>query len=284
MINHFVPSSLKEALEILSKHNCYIMSGGTDLMVQKHVSSGLLPSFDKDVLYVMNIKELDYIKIDENSNIHIGATTRYVELEKSNLIPNIYKTVIKEIASPNIRNMATMTGNIANASPAGDSLLPLIINDASIVLASLKGEREVLVKDFILGVRKIDRNNDEMIKEIIIKPQELNYFYRKVGSRKAESITKISFMGAYKVESGILKDFRVAFGSVNTKVVRNLEVENRYINQKVNELDFKNIVSDYNSLIAPISDQRSTQEYRRKVAINLLTEFLKEVQRVENEK
>ena len=60
MINHFVPKTLKEALEILSEHDCYIFAGGTDLMVQKHRSSGLLPAFDKDILYVMNLKELDY--------------------------------------------------------------------------------------------------------------------------------------------------------------------------------------------------------------------------------
>ena len=67
MINHFVPKNLAGALDILSKHNCYIMSGGTDLMVQKHKSSGLLPTFDKDILYVSNLSELDYIKEDKEN-------------------------------------------------------------------------------------------------------------------------------------------------------------------------------------------------------------------------
>ena len=79
MINQFIPKTLKEALDILSKHNCYIMSGGTDLMVQKHKSSGLLPTFDKDILYVANLKELDYIKEDKEK-IYIGAETRYIEM------------------------------------------------------------------------------------------------------------------------------------------------------------------------------------------------------------
>ena len=228
MINHFVPTSLKEALELLNKHDCYIMSGGTDLMVQKHVSAGLLPNFDKDVLYVMGLKELDYIKKDGNGNIRIGAATKYVEIENSPLVPEIYKTVIREIASPNIRNMATMTGNIGNASPAGDSLVPLVLNDASVVLSSINETREVLVRDFIYGVRKINRKPNEMITEIIIKPQELNYFWRKVGSRKAESITKVSFLGGYKIENNIIKDLRISFGSVAIKTVRNLELENKY--------------------------------------------------------
>lgn len=274
MIKHLVPTNLQEALEMLSTHNCYIMSGGTDLMVQKHVSTGLLPNFDRDVIYVMNLKELDYVKKDKKGNIHIGATTRYVDILKSPLVPEIYKTVIKEIAATNIRNMATMTGNIGNASPAGDSLVPLVLNDASVVLSSVNGNREVLVNDFILGVRKIDRKPNEMITEIVLKPQELKYFYRKVGARKAESITKVSVLLGYKVEKGIIKDLRIAFGSVAIKVVRNLELENKYKGLKLSELDVESVLKDYSPLVVPITDQRSNKEYRHKVAMNILRKFL----------
>ncbi len=283
MINHFVPNSLKEALEILDKNNCYIMSGGTDLMVQKHVSTGLLPNFDRDVLYVMGLKELDYIKNDEKGNVHIGATTRYVEIENSPLVPEIYKRVINELASPNIRNMATMTGNIGNASPAGDTLVPLVLNDASVVLSSVNGNREVLVKDFILGVRKIDRKPNEMITEIILKPQELHYFWRKVGARKAESITKVSFLGAYRIENNVIKDFRIAFGSVSIKTVRDLEIENKYKGIPVSELDIEQVINDYSPLVTPITDHRSKKEYRHKVAMNLLNKFLLDMKGGANE-
>ena len=283
MIKHLVPSNLKEALEMLSTHNCYIMSGGTDLMVQKHVSTGLLPNFDKDVIYVMNLKELDYVKKDEKGLVHIGATTRFVDIEKSPLVPEIYKVVIRELASTNIRNMATMVGNIANASPAGDSIVPLVLNDASVILSSVNGNREVLVRDFIFGVRKIDKKPDEMITEIIIKPQELNYFYRKVGARKAESITKVSVMVGYKVENQIIKDLRIAFGSVSIKTVRNLELENKYKGLKLSELNVDQVISDYSPLVTPITDHRSNKEYRHKVAMNLLRKFLEDIKGGRNE-
>ena len=283
MIRHFVPASLEEALRIINKNNCYIMSGGTDLMVQKHVSTGLLPSFDRSVLYVMGLKELDYIKKESDGSVSIGATTRFVDIEKSELVPEIYKKVIREIASPNIRNMATMTGNIANASPAGDSIVPLVLNDAYVVLSSLNGERKVPVKDFVLGVRKTDRKNEEIITKIVLLPQNLKYFYRKVGSRKAESITKVSFLGAYRIENNIIKDFRVAFGSVSIKVVRNLEVENKYKNIKVSELNIDEVIKDYSPLVTPITDQRSNKEYRHKVAMNLLRKFLEEIKGGQNE-
>ena len=278
MIKQFVPNSLKEALEILSTNNCYIMSGGTDLMVQKHESSGLLPIFDKDILYVANLKELDYIKEDKK-NIYVGAETRYIEMLESPFIPAEFKQVISEIASPAIRNMATMAGNIANASPAGDTLVPLNLFNASVVLQSKTKKREVLVKDFILGVRKIDRHPDEMIVEIIIPKTDLKTSYTKVGSRKAESITKISFMGGYKVEDGIVKDLRIAFGSVSIKVVRSLEIEQKYTGISANELRARidDIVNEYDWLVKPITDQRSTKEYRKKVAFNLLRDFLKKV-------
>ena len=283
MIRHFVPASLEEALRIINKNNCYIMSGGTDLMVQKHVSTGLLPNFDRSVLYVMGLKELDYIKKESDGSISIGATTRFVDIEKSELVPEIYKKVIREIASPNIRNMATMTGNIANASPAGDSIVPLVLNNAYVVLTSLNGERKVLVKDSILGVRKIDRKSEEIITKIVLLPQNLKYFYRKVGSRKAESITKVSFLGGYRIEDNIIKDFRVAFGSVSIKVVRNLEVENKYKNIKVSELNIDEVIKDYSPLVTPITDQRSNKEYRHKVAMNLLRKFLEEIKGGQNE-
>ena len=277
MLVQFIPNNLQEALEFLATHDAYIVAGATDLMVQKHKSSGLLPTFERDVMYIMNLKELDYISVEEDKTIHIGATTRYCELLESPLIPESFKQVIREVASPNIRNMATLVGNIANASPAGDMLVPLNLYDASIVLTSKKGSRTILVSEFIQGYRKTDHHIDELITEVIIPNLDLNIFYKKVGSRKAETITKVSFMGGYKVEGGIVKELRIAFGSVAVKVVRSPEIEQKYTKISVNELRARvdDIVNEYDWIVTPITDQRSTKEYRKKVAFNLLRAFLK---------
>ena len=279
MIQHFVPTTLKEALKILDERDCYIFAGGTDLMVQKRRSSGLLPNFDKDILYVMNIKELDYIKTDADGNLRIGAMNRYCELINSSLVPDIFKTVLNEIASPNIRNMATLVGNIANASPAGDSLLPLNLFNARVVLSSINGNREVLVEDFIQGVRKIDRKKNELITEVIIPKCDLNFYYRKIGSRKAETITKVSMLGGYKLDGNKVKELRICFGSISTKVVRNHFIEEKYQGKSVNELRARidDIINEYDHEIKPITDQRSTKEYRKTVAKNLLRDFLKHI-------
>ena len=281
MINHlhYIPRDLKDALEFLNTHDAYIMAGGTDLMVQKHRSSGLLPTLERDTLYIMGLKELDYIRVDAEKNVHIGAVTRYCELLESSLIPEPIKEVIREIASPNIRNMATLVGNIANASPAGDTLVPLNLYDASIVLSSKQGNRTILVSDFIQGYRKTDHHVNELITEVIIPYLDLNITYKKVGSRKAETITKVSFMGGYKIEGGMIKDLRIAFGSVSVKVVRSKEIEQKYQKISVNELRARvdDIVNEYDWIVTPITDQRSTKEYRKKVAFNLLRAFLKNI-------
>ena len=276
MVNHHIPSTLQEALKILDKHDCYIMAGGTDLMVVKHQRSGIVPNFDKDVCYIANLEELQYIFEDEKG-VHIGAGTKFSDIEVNELVPEILKQIIHELASPNIRNMATMAGNIANASPAGDSIVGLYLLDAELELVNVHGSRMVPIKDFIFGVRKIHRNQNELIKEIFIPHHDdLNTYWRKVGSRAAESISKITFAGGYEVENGKVKDLRMAFGSVSITCVRERKIEEKYIGMSVEELHnhVEDIIKDMSKFVQPITDQRSTKEYRYKVAMNILKDFI----------
>ena len=276
MVKHFIPSTLKEALEVLDKHDCYIMAGGTDLMVVKHQRSGLIPNFDKDVCYISNLEELQYIFEDEKG-VHIGAGTKFSDIEENELVPEILKQIIHELASPNIRNMATMAGNIANASPAGDSIVGLYLLDAELELVNINGSRNMPIKDFIFGVRKIHREKNELIKEIFIPHHDdLNTYWRKVGSRAAESISKITFAGGYEVENGKVKDLRMAFGSVSITCVRDRKTEEKYIGMSVEELHnhVEDVIKDMGKFVQPITDQRSTKEYRYKVAMNILKDFI----------
>ena len=276
MVKHYIPQTLKEALEVLNAHDCYIMAGGTDLMVVKHQRSGLIPNFDKDVCYIANLDELQYIYEDEKG-VHIGAGTKFSDIEENELVPEIIKQIIHELASPNIRNMATMAGNIANASPAGDSIVGLYLLDAELELVNINGSRMMPIKDFIFGVRKIHRESNELIKEIFIPHHDdLNTYWRKVGSRAAESISKITFAGGYEVENGIVKDLRMAFGSVSITCVRDRKIEEKYIGMTVEELHnhVEDVLSDMGKYVTPITDQRSTKEYRFKVAMNILKDFI----------
>ncbi len=280
MVNKYLPKDLNEALQILSKHDCYIMAGGTDLMVVKHRSSGLLPTFDKDVIYIMGLEELNFIKkID--GNIVIGATTNYADILKSPIVPQLLKDIVIEIASPSLRNMATLVGNIGNASPAGDALVGLYLYDTLIELTSVRGKRVMPISEFIYGVRRIHREKDELITSVIIPKQHFtNTKWKKVGSRKAETISKITFAGSYTLEKGIIKDIRLAFGSVGVTVVRRPELETKYIGLSVEQLHSKTdeILSEYGKFVLPISDQRSTKDYRYKVAMNIARDFLSQIE------
>lgn len=276
MVKHYIPRDLKEALKVLDAHDCYIMAGGTDLMVMKHQRSGLIPNFDKDICYISNLKELQYIFEDEKG-VHIGAGTKFTDIENCEIVPEIIKQIIHELASPNIRNTATMAGNIANASPAGDSIVGLYLLDAKLELVNVHGSRLMPINEFIYGVRKIHREKNELIKEIFIPHHDdLNTYWRKVGSRAAESISKITFAGGYEVEEGKVKDLRMAFGSVNITCVRDRKTEEKYIGMSVEELHnhVEDIVNDMSKFVKPITDQRSTKDYRFKVAMNILKDFI----------
>ena len=280
MVKHHIPRTLKDALKVLDTNDCYIMAGGTDLMVVKHQRAGVLPNFDKDICYIANIKDLQYITEDDKG-IHIGAGTKFVDIEESHLVPELMKQIIHELASPNIRNMATMAGNVANASPAGDSIVGLFLLDAEIVLVSAKGTRTLPINEFVLGVRKIDKHKNELIKEIFIPHHDdLNTYWRKVGSRAAESISKLTFAGGYEVEDGKIKDLRMAFGSIHITAARSRKLEEKYIGMSVKELHehVNDIQDDFKKIISPITDQRSTKAYRMKVAMNILEDFIKVIE------
>lgn len=274
-----VPSSLDEALKFLSNHDAYIVAGGSDMMVLKRNAAGQLPKFDKDVLYTMNIKELKRIYL-EDGEVHIGAGVTLDEVANSDNPPKLLKECINEVASINIRHFATLVGNIANASPAGDTIVVDYLLDAKIKLESVDGVRIVKAEDFVLGVRKTDRKPNELITEIIFpKVHYDGRMWFKVGSRKADSISKVSVAGVYSHKGAKISKFALAFGSVAMTVKRSHELEKEIEGLTAKELDARceEFVEKYSKIISPIDDQRSNKEYRLLVAKNITRKFIKQV-------
>lgn len=278
MVN-YIPSSLDDALEFLSSHDAYIVAGGTDLMVLKRNSAGLLPKFDKDVLYVSNLRELQRIYRDGNE-IHIGAGATLDEIYRNENTPKLLKEAIGEVASINIRHFATLAGNIANASPAGDTIVVDYVLDATLKLVSKRGVRYVKAEKFVLGVRKVDRQPDELITEIIFDKQHYTgKMWHKVGSRKADSISKVSVAGVYCLDKEVVTKFALAFGSVAATVKRSHEIEKEIEGLSVKELENRKeeFVEKYMGIISPIDDQRSNKEYRLLIARNIARKFIDQV-------
>ncbi len=276
MVEKFIPSSKKEALEILSKNDCYIFAGGSDLMVMKKNTAGELPKFEKPILYIAHLDELNFVKIQPDG-VHIGATAKMADLEYNPEVPSLLRKAMKEVASVNIRHFATLVGNIANASPAGDTTVVDVLLDAKIKLESVRGERFVNAEDFVLGVRKIDRKPDELITEIVFPHHDYSYeMWYKVGSRKADSISKVSVAGYYKLNGEKIEQFALAFGSVFIKVCRDKNLEKEIVGLTVGELKTRRdeFIEKYSQIVHPIDDQRSNAEYRLMVAKNICAYFI----------
>lgn len=278
MVKVFMPQSLKEALRIRKEEKAIPFAGGTDLMVKRGRLRGLAPYFEKPVLFLHKVKELTGVKFEEG-RVRIGALSTLSEILENRDIPLILKYAIAEIASPAIRNLATIGGNICNASPAGDTLPPLYVMNARVVLSSFTSEREIKIMDFIKGPGSTDLKEEELLKEIIIPVEFFNIvFYRKVGTRKANSLSKVSFAGVARLDDGIIKDIRISFGAVAPTPLRAPEIEEEIIGKNKVKIIAKipDILEKYARIIRPIDDQRSTARYRKTISLKILEYFLKE--------
>lgn len=276
MVKHIIPKTVNEALTYLDKGRYHIMAGGTDLMIQKRATAGTPPKFTQDVLYVFNLDELKYVRRDGDETV-IGALTPLEDLLQHDQTPKALKMIIAEMASPGIRHLATIAGNIANASPAGDTLVGLYLLDAKIVLRSQSQTRIVPIESLITGVRKTTIQPNEMIVEIRLPHiADDGLVFNKVGGRRADAISKVSFMGLCRFEHSRVVDFRVSFGAISPTIVRSRTIEQTLIGctKEQIKLQMSSILEKYNQLIVPIDDQRSSAKYRRTVALNLLRDMI----------
>lgn len=275
MVKHFLPTSLEEALTLLDSHTLDIIAGGTDLMVQRRRWANTAPDFDA-TMNIMHIPELQLMNV-HNGMMHIGATVSLTDIDAHKDTPQILRDAIAEIASPALRNLATIAGNIGNASPAGDTLPILYLLDAKIVIRSLHKERIVPIEDVIIGPRKTLIKPNEMIVEIQFPVQSFTtHSFVKVGGRKADAISKLSFAAATTIQNAIITDIRICFGAVAPTVVRSRELEQQLIGCSIPEVQqqLDHLKHEYDALIHPIDDQRSNQIYRRHVAMNVLQDYI----------
>src|SRR5687767_6040072 len=256
------PRALKDALAMLRDEPTLVpLAGCTDLYVA--VNFGTLTG--SRFLDLWPLDPLRRISTSDDTLI-IGATATYTEIIKSRHVRKRLPMLVesaRQIGGPQIQNRGTIGGNIANASPAGDTLPVLSAADAVIVLRSASEERRVPVNEFYTGYRTSVRLPGELIVAIEIPKQHGRQWFRKVGTRAAQAISKV-VMAAVRDERP-----RVAIGSVAATVVRVPRTEAALAaGQSIEEA--ARVLGDE---IRPIDDVRSTAEYRRTVALNLLRRF-----------
>jgi CO/xanthine dehydrogenase FAD-binding subunit len=203
--------------------------------------------------------------------IRIGALTTWADIGRHASLPDALRECADTVGAAQIQNRGTVGGNIVNASPAGDSLPLWLALDAEMEVASVRGSRRIPASEFWVGYRKTALAQDELLIAIHIHldPQDRLY-YRKVGTRMAQAISKVMLGGRLRIENGIVSEARVALGSIAATPIRLKSVESALTGKAIDGAA-ANLVADE---ITPIDDIRSTAEYRKIVATRIVRSWL----------
>jgi CO/xanthine dehydrogenase FAD-binding subunit len=256
------PHTLGDALDMLREEGPLTpMAGCTDVYVNLHFGTAKQRRF----IDLWAIPELRGITAD-GQTLRLGALTTYSEIIASPLVRRRVPMLVaasREVGGRQIQNRGTLGGNIANASPAGDSLPVLAAADAVVVLRSATEERRVPYTQFGTGYRRTVRRDDELVVAIEVPPVEGRQYWRKVGTRRAQAISKVMCAAVRGPQ------VRIALGSVAETIIRLPRTEALLSN--------RGTVADAQAAlraeIAPIDDIRSTAAYRRDVSANLIADF-----------
>ncbi len=273
---YFAPKTLEETLGLLCKYkdkNTKILAGGTDLLVK-------MKTINLNVDYLINIKDISELNfINTDGGLKIGAAVPLSHIERVGKVKEKYPALyegIKSMAAIAIRNMATIPGNICNASPAGDTIPPLIVYSAELKLVSKRGERTVQVEDFITGVGKTIIKADELVTQVNIP--EINNNSGSAFSKKSRvkaDIAKINLAIWLERDGNFCKYCKIVLGSVFIKAVRAKKAEDLLREQIVNDDLFIKVAKKASEEIKPIDDVRSIAEYRTDLAQVMVEDSLK---------
>jgi CO/xanthine dehydrogenase FAD-binding subunit len=270
------PRNLAEALALLEREPGVWkpFAGGTDLMVL--FEAGALPH--RKFLGLWHLSELKDIEVAAEQ-VALGALATYTQILGNATLQREFPLLCqaaRETGGVATQNRGTLGGNIANASPAADSPPALLVYDAELELVSARGSRWVSYQGFHTGYKQMDLRSEELISRIRLprSGKPWRQYYRKVGTRKAQAISKVCFAGLAKVEGGTVRDIRIALGSVAPTVIRCVKTEAVLKGQKIGAAALDAAKAALAEEISPIDDFRSTARYRLRVAQNLLGDFL----------
>lgn len=275
-IDMITPKNVEECLQLLANKegdkSIHFLAGGTDAVVRMK-NNVVRPHL---WMNIKNIEELRYIR-EEADGIHIGPMTTHTDIVNSALLQekaDVLVAAATEVGAIQLQNLGTIGGNIGTASPAGDTIPTLYVLDAKIELSSAANKRVVPVEDYFVGPGRTVKQDDEMITNIIIRPQEENEIgtFEKLGPRKAQSIAIVNCAISLKMGEGNRECLggRIAFGSVGPTIIRTTKCESMLTLGPLTDTIIDNIASAAWKEVMPISDVRATAKYRRQMATSLL--------------
>jgi len=273
---YLAPRTIEEAIELLSRYgeDAKVLAGGTDLLVR--MKQGVLRP--KYLISINKIKELNYIE-DRGDHVAIGAATKLRTIEKSSLIKELFPALyeaVRSMAGVQIRNMGTIGGNLCNASPAADTAPPLLVFEAEVVIAGPNGRRVVPITQFFTGPGKTVMARNELLVEVRIpKPvKPTGSAFIKI-ARVAMDLAKVNIAVALRMNGNVVEDVKVALGSVAPTPMRAYKTEEFLKGKELTEDVMWEAAKIVRTEVKPITDIRSTAEYRREVSGVILVDALK---------
>lgn len=278
------PDTLEEALKLLAEKPGFYrpLAGGTDLMVVFNAGHQEYKNF----LSLHRFVELRGIEVTE-AEVEIRALSTYTDVRYHPVLQKEFPMLCQAAAESGacaIQNRGTVGGNIANGSPAADTPPALAAYGAEIDLVSSSGVRSLPFRDFQTGYKQMDLKPEELIRGVRLKRKSGRiHSYRKVGTRKAQAISKVCFAASVRLEDGKIAEAGIAFGSVAPTVACCKELEDKLKGLTLTEavkLEPAKVKELVGESVAPIDDIRSSGEYRLKVAKNLAADFVQNLEKL----
>jgi len=274
---YFSPKNINELKKTIKDNpNSIFLSGGTDLSL--NVTKGR-----KDINNIISlnlIKELKFIK-ERNGNIEVGAATSLIEFELfiKKYYPD-FNAILKRYGSVQIRNVATIAGNIATASPIGDTLPLLLSLDAKVVLQNISKKAVLPLKNFFVSYRKTKLKKGQFIHSIIIPIFKKNIFKAyKISKRIDDDISSVCASFNLEINNKKIKNIKIAYGGMAPIPKRAINCEKTLINSSFSEESFEKAKKNLEKDFSPINDTRATKDYRMEVAKNLLMKCFIEIKK-----
>lgn len=277
--DYYEPRRLNEACSLLYKFDgqAKVLAGGTDLLVE--LKSGAI-----DVVGVINIKKikgLDKITFKGDEGLRIGALVTWSQLLESKSLNNHFPLMMKAaetMASIQIRNVATLAGNICHASPAANGAIPLLLYEAECLIEGGRGKRSVPIEQIFEGPQKNSLKKDEILTEIFmpLPPSQIRGNYFKFSLRGAMDLALVAVGALVKIEKGIFREVRIALGAVAPTPFRARNTESFLKDKAVDDRVIREAAEVVANECDPITDIRGSKEYRIELVKELTYRVIKE--------
>jgi carbon-monoxide dehydrogenase medium subunit len=275
--DYYTPKTVTEVLNLIGKlRPVSIIAGGTDFVPAVRLK-GFRP---KHVVSLVNLrKELSYVTFKDGT-VRIGALTKIRDAQRSEHLrkkATCLHEALSQIGSVQIRNMATIGGNLCNASPAADSAPPLLVLDASVEVIRKGGRRTIPLEDFFVGPGKTALRKGELLREITFRPEAgTASSFQKLGRTRGEDISTATAAVLLKTDGSKISHARIALGSVAPTPIRAHKAEKELVGKAASESVLDSVASKASEEASPISDVRATADYRRSAVKALVMRGLAE--------